>query len=241
MNDESIRYISQSITANVCDPRTVTREQEKIDREKYLEIIDRDTWKEDIITIGKAIEQNSEIIKNEKLTRNLSPNFQIVGADCTWDLNQSVVVIGRKDGCDVQIKQDFISRVHLLIFIWDQMVLVVDPGSLNGIKSYKRVDQTMPLENSIPDARKVLKFGRSEAYVLDLSNDCYITASPKECVICFTNPRQIRLNCNHFIMCRECCDKVKQNDNLCPLCRTLIIDVHHEGHMNCMTNVKYQD
>jgi len=52
----------------------------------------------------------------------------------------------------------------------------------------------------------------------------------RECVICMTDPRDTTvLPCRHMCLCSTCADKLRQQTNKCPICRTTI---------NSMINIK---
>jgi hypothetical protein len=48
----------------------------------------------------------------------------------------------------------------------------------------------------------------------------YIENEKPDCVVCFTNPKNvILLPCRHYCICQQCSESIKYHTNQCPICR----------------------
>lgn len=118
------------------------------------------------------------------------------------------------------------SRCHALVTkVNDSELLVIDPGSLTGIRTIKR-SGGIP-EHSLPSARKALKFGGNERFVLrlgvavvgfNLDRTDGAESSESECIVCMVNPAIDRLQCGHCVVCASCRARLAT----CPMCRATI-------------------
>lgn len=61
-------------------------------------------------------------------------NFHLRLANKTFPLHMGMNILGRQNGCDIQIKDPFISRRHLSIDVLsDGSFTIMDLGSSNGM------------------------------------------------------------------------------------------------------------
>jgi hypothetical protein len=52
------------------------------------------------------------------------------------------------------------------------------------------------------------------------------TTDDIECVICFNNPKAVIFTpCGHFCLCKDCANKVINNTNSCPMCRSVVSNI----------------
>src|SRR5512133_3965866 len=136
--------------------------------------------------------------------------------------SSAFMLIGRYECCDLVLHNVggggvMSSRVHAIVFVLPSMVpIIVDPGSCVGVTCESRSAPGKPLEESLPGARKVLKFEQREDFTLRLCVENVKFHWAKPCVVCMTAPRSVEaMPCQHMCMCRGCAAKV----DACPICR----------------------
>lgn len=196
---------------------------EKNARKQYEQLIVRDDWKEVLTATASLLAKEWQDKKSEKTNgeKNKAP-FQIgYGHSIKTITNRRVITIGRYNKNDIIVGRQTVSRLHIIIFLLDDKVLVVDLASLLGTKTIARSSGKM-LEHSEPQNRKVLEFERRENVILELGGETNIVLSPKVCVVCMVGPRTIKLNCGHYILCLKCYQMKNLYQNKCPQCRTNI-------------------
>lgn len=109
------------------------------------------------------------------------------------------------------------------MFVINNLIILVDIGSCDGIDMIYRENQEKQLTSSKPHNRCVILFDINEKVIVRFGSAYTLSFSPKQCVVCLTNARSVILKpCNHMILCKECYDIIIQGDGLCPLCRTQI-------------------
>ena len=111
-----------------------------------------------------------------------------------------------------------------------QQFVIVDPGSQMGMCIVDRWDESSaePSDSrcygvedcSNPDLRRPLMCGRYETVVLDFRNGGWLVLNPRICLVCEAFPREVRLQCGHFGLCRACCRKLSQ----CPWCKAGLVE-----------------
>ncbi|MDO9174120.1 MAG: FHA domain-containing protein [Actinomycetota bacterium] len=134
----------------------------------------------------------------------------------TFD-HQSVVLIGRHSACDVRIaSQDakWCSRVHALVFVVGERMLVVDVGSINGVQTRAREHWLTQLgSTSWADGRCVLEFDRDEGVELTMGQ-ARVVLNAQKCCVCHSAARDCLTSCSHWVACHACVAKV----TACPAC-----------------------
>jgi hypothetical protein len=140
--------------------------------------------------------------------------------------SSAFMLIGRYECCDLMLHNVggggvMSSRVHAIVFVLPGMVpIIVDPGSCVGVTCESRSAPGKPLEESLPGARKVLKFEQREDFTLRLCVETVKFHWAKPCVVCMTAPRSVEaMPCQHMCMCRGCAAKV----DACPICRAPVV------------------
>ena len=160
-----------------------------------------------------AISNSVSSIANERYVIALKDGM-VVNTEIVPNAASPTVLIGVKPGCDIEAG---LSRLHAIVYIFPSLasVLVVDVGSMTGIRTLERSDKTKPLVSSKPEARAVLEFGLKERVVLSLGG-CSIMLNPPQCVVCLDKPRCRQFQaCLHFVTCADCASKLVE----CPICR----------------------
>lgn len=133
-----------------------------------------------------------------------------------------VISIGKLPNNTISLHDDTVSRLHALILVFENHLVVVDSWSLNGTKCTHREDKSKLCEGSFCNHRTILNFGKNESFqiMVGLNYSC-VSFFPKECVVCLDKARQIRHNCGHGVICKECYLKLERNmkEVICPICR----------------------
>lgn len=135
--------------------------------------------------------------------------------------NRSVITVGRIPENDLVIDNKSVSRLHLVIFIFETDIYVIDFASAFGTKTLKRSSDKECI-NVIKENQNVLSFSTDEAAILNLADREILTLSPRECIVCLKNLRQVIYSCDHFVACDMCTENIKKTNNQCPLCREQI-------------------
>ena len=57
-----------------------------------------------------------------------------------------------------------------------------------------------------------------------------------QCVVCMSEPRQVRFGCGHFICCQACASKVMKTEKFpqCPTCRVNFFENLFSEHVPCL-------
>lgn len=138
--------------------------------------------------------------------------------------DSNTLIIGRRSECDVQILDAAVSRVAALLYLlpqWNQL-LVVDVGAFYGIKITDR-DNNNNKQNERRSKmfnRRVFSLEWHESGVIEISPSISFTIMPKQCVICYENPRSICFQpCMHFVTCLRCSRRFRH----CPICKQYIL------------------
>jgi hypothetical protein len=181
----------------------------------------KNAWNETWNTFTEIIDEISQALENDGYDAACKGNFIIrhEGTNYTFE-DKDVVTIGKVRFNDVQININGISRLHAIIRIFGNKIVVMDVGSYFGIKCLERAED-LPKEESVNGARKPLVFGVDETVILKIGFE-EIIISPKQCVICLENTRSFVGNCGHFTMCGDCAEEVLDRCGLCPICRQIL-------------------
>lgn len=223
--EQVVRVVGRSASQAVYSDQTQIgeKDQEEI-RSAYLEIIEHRNWRGMIIEIAKRLQR--EVIPHAIPDHDFAVLMHVTPSakhpdvrEKTIEVSDQVVTIGRKYGNNLEISTHNIelSRLHCVIFALMDKLVVIDPGSLMGIKTIERSSDARKI-NSLPDDRHVLVFNKNESFVLELAG-LRITISPKTCIICMERMRGVRFNCGHCICCADCSRYIIASDKRCPLCK----------------------
>ena len=139
-------------------------------RERYLEWISSVSTKESFVSLANKV--RSLMDKGDKIDDKVERGIYVRDIDSKEDpkyFHSNCVVVGRFDCCDFEIdKSEFtVSRVHAIIIFLENKTIVVDIGSLNGIRTVSRTTKKECL-HSLYDSRKVLEFEKEEEFTLEL-------------------------------------------------------------------------
>ena len=141
-------------------------------RDRYLEWIFSVSTKESFVSLVNKV--RSLMDTDVKFDDKIEKGIYIRNIDSDKDLKyfrSNCIVVGRFDCCDYKIS-DFeftVSRVHAIIIFLENKTIVVDIGSLNGIKTISRSAKKDCLD-SLENSRKVLEFEKDEEFILELGN-----------------------------------------------------------------------
>lgn len=110
------------------------------------------------------------------------------------------------------------SRCCLFVLSSPNELMVIDPGSIGGIRVVSR-SSGLPCEHSLPDDRKVLKFRIDETVCLRLGyGSIMVQLNAKPCVVCLDLRRDVRLPCGHAVLCHACARHLRRSGQPCPVC-----------------------
>ena len=202
---------------------------EQVFRQAYCEMVES----------GNAREQLIAVAQDQRRRRFGTEALAVAEGAQRWELlvNRKLVVIEPDGICtigqpgygnDVERLGDRLgSRMHAILLPVGNELFVCDVGGAYGFSIVERSTrdgqaQPLPADHSRPGKRRVLRVAAGETAVLDLhSHDLHsqfrATINPKECAVCFDQPRAVEFpECGHFVCCRACSLRLDR----CPLCRT---------------------
>jgi len=227
-NNVDTNFISTIISNSIVHNTTLTKSDEEKTREEYLKIIERQNWKELLVDI------NTKILSNLDLENDDGSNSYTIETQLkTYDLNNKIITIGRFIGCDVYLGHDSCSRLHAIVFIQKNNIIVVDMTSFHGtITKIRSSDKDK--QHSVPKSRQPLVFDKNERFVLHIGEE-EVSFNPKLCIACLDKPRQMLADCGHFTLCKKCYKTIKDINNKCPICRRIMMRVKTCNHFktNC--------
>lgn len=213
----------------------VAPDQETKMREFYETTLPLPNWKEVFNVVAE------ELIRDQfgaTLRLGETPStFVVAGLGRVWNFEyhpkkqaMRSFVIGRRPGADMKMSSLCVSRVHLLVFpVFErQQILVADIASMHGFQVLSRSSSNPELVVSSPGARRLGIFEWGETAVLKIG-DCKIAFNPKDCVVCFEQPRSVTFPCGHHVACQECVSRAIAQQNLpgehrllCFVCRKIV-------------------
>lgn len=206
--NDDVDALTQIISDIVPDKPILNSVNDQL-RLRYLSIMSRETWHNEILEVAKRIAGEISIID-----RRL-----IVSVDGTLQELKLPFFTGRRSiNVDfLRLAEEYdvesgVSRCHAWFFINSVgNIIVVDPGSLNGIITIYRSSDRKKYSSSYHE-RRILEFSIDETFVLQLGHKT-LKINPRECIICLERPRSLRFNCGHFCTCDGC------YVSKCPICR----------------------
>lgn len=139
-------------------------------RERYLEWISSVSTKDSFVSLANKVRSlmNKDVKSDDKIEKGIYVR-DISSKEDPKYFHSNCVVVGRFECCDLKIdKSEFtVSRVHAIIIFLKDKTIVVDIGSLNGIRTISRTTKKECL-HSLHDSRKVLEFEKDEEFTLEL-------------------------------------------------------------------------
>lgn len=176
----------------------------------------QETWAE-FKTILDEIEENL-VIQGYEASSSGDFMIRINGHNYEFK-DESLVTIGRIQYNNIEIRADGTSRLHAIIRIFGDKIVIMDVGSYYGIKCVERSGEGLPLLESKDGERRPLIFDKDETVKLELGPYTSLVLSPKECVVCLEESRSYLSNCGHFALCETCAEILIAREDPCPLCR----------------------
>ncbi len=213
-------------------------------RQAYMAIIERSDAKEQLMNVAKSINQQLSVSATPSQVQ-IKPNFVIIVNDCATNdifykkfMQSDMITVGRKEWCDALINfTSAISRLHFVIVpyfdasINKNKYLIVDVGSNFGIQQINANNNDMKVHRRICTHLKPTT--DRTPFNIEVGTTFHLRAGSaiiriissvdnidfKECIICMSNDRIMRLKpCNHLVSCDECYKQL----NKCPICNTRI-------------------
>lgn len=195
----------------------VSPEETEALRDEYLSIIDKPDWdtqmaKRLMVSSSVAADHGTIRVTMDSRTHEMKLPFYIG--------RQPRAAVAEAQLDHLQIYTG--SRCHVMVTATKDELILVDPGSLVGVQTMKRSEDVL-LEDSLPDDRRVLKFGHQERFVITLDSVMIgfnLDQGPEaECLVCMSQPIVERLEaCGHSVACPSCLNQLF----ICPVCRVLI-------------------
>lgn len=105
----------------------------------------------------------------------------------------------------------------------------VKPGPSKKLGKKTKGLQIENVGESVSKNRNILIVDGSLRSLL-MFGDRNVIFNPQTCIICYEQPRTIRFQCGHAVVCDECSKSLAQ----CPLCRQIIIHVNNTNGMFTM-------
>jgi hypothetical protein len=212
-HQERLSAITSAVTQSAAMPQYTSTPLSQVEaeelRQEYLTIMQTgDHWLEHISEVLPSCVGNTVNVTLHGVTRALPYPFYI-GRQAPPPLKPShmahlpITLYG--------------SRCHVLCTMVDDKIILVDPGSLVGIKTVKR-SLDIPAENSLPTQRQTLQFSKNEKFVLDIDGikvGFNLDLGANECTVCMDAYCIERLGCGHCVACPSCLDRL----HICPVCR----------------------
>jgi len=200
----STQLLSGIISNSILHNTTLTKTDAEKARVEYSKIIEHSDWKKLLIDMSIKIKNNLNLE-----TTIGANNYTIKTQSKMYDLNSQVITLGGGRGydCDVCINHHSCSRLHAVVFVQKNTVIVIDMGSKHGTITKIR-SSGKEKQHSIPKSRKPLVFDRNERFVLRMGKEnegekeevVEVSFSPKLCIVCLDNPRQMLAECGHYIL-----------------------------------------
>ena len=149
-----------------------------------------------------------------------SNSYTIKTEDFSYDITKKVIMVGRESVCDVLLGHHSCSRLHCVVFVQKNNIIVLDIGSMCGTYTKHRSSEK-ELEHSTLDVRKPLVFDRSERFILHMGDKDgeLVSFHPKLCIVCCDKPRERVADCGHYILCDTCYKIWRDMRDECPNCR----------------------
>ena len=147
--------IMRTVVTSVTTDTPYTQAEAEQLRADYLLMIEHPDWKEQMLKLAESIQTSLAEAqdKNEVQEDDKGEDYTIKydGQIYTFSSDQKAITVGRKQECDIRLAENdtTASRLHLIIFPLKDRVLIVDPGSLFGIKTEKRGQRSKKLEHSL--------------------------------------------------------------------------------------------
>jgi hypothetical protein len=129
-----------------------------------------------------------------------------------------------------------ISRVHCILYFYEEFVIVVDLWSYHGTDVVINRD----IISSVEGERKLIKITNTGEIILrnclsakhitvkrienesyrEAKSDINLLQSERTCVICMNNPQtHLIIPCGHKCLCEKCSIEHLEKINICPICR----------------------
>lgn len=235
-NSDQLMQFSQSISTNIHNMSRVQKnpsQDSKADdtviktnlqslRDRYLEIFNLQSSKKEepkwwIDVFRNTGDEMVHLMKKDYASKVVCDRDWCVNVKCmdkTYKFKEDhrVIMVGRNHGCDIQLKDRDVSRLHALIYLLPEIskIAIVDVGSLNGIIMTSSSDLSLKRRTVMLDFDEFGKFcvGTIEFAV-----------NMKTCVVCFENLRDLMFDCGHYVACKECSNLLSN----CPMCRKPIV------------------
>ena len=198
----------------------------------YLTIVHKDNAKELLLNKLKYVLLGLETTGDLKsyIPSEQHPIYVFKNSENIATITENIITIGSlKWNTIVVSSQVGVSRIHAVIVfmknINDEIVMIViDAWSLFGTAILDK--KGAELEKSSGNTRKVLIAEIEDCASVIFSDDKYTfsTNSGKTCVVCLERLREVRYECGHGVVCKEC----NKGINKCPICRSDIDKTKNE-------------
>lgn len=154
-------------------------------RKRYEELIkDKEMIRENFTKVAKEIKKSIE--KDTRDEIGVIKLRMVVDDETEYFIDQEVIFGGRFEECDIRFEANdlYVSRIHFVIFPTTNGIIIVDPGSLNGIVGY--VDGTDTKKQVFfcePDRKMIFRIDRH--CIEMMSNEKYLEFKKEKMEDCF--------------------------------------------------------
>jgi len=222
-NRKFLAQLSQALITSSQANNVLSQVDEEATRDYYISVMDSkipfaDKKSRILEELGRELIEliPAGDIRNNEITYTLVSNI-MTESPVVISTDGSIITCGRLEENDIVVRSGTVSRVQFILFHIGDQILILDSWSANGTE----VDQDETVKSSKPCSRRLLRFRDDEQITIILPNWRYrIYINAKSCIVCMDRVRQVRLGCNHAVLCYDCYLNIEENINRsCPICR----------------------
>eukprot|EP00755_Sulcionema_specki_P033438 Sspe_Gene.2275::Locus_753_Transcript_1_1_Confidence_1.000_Length_1446::g.2275::m.2275 len=184
-------------------------------RFNYLRLIERPTWKEELLEVAHIIAATNHIAACSGPAVGPDWGITVRHSGSTSVFSKKAITIGRLERNDVVLPESSqtCSRLHAVIFAIPEKrrLVVCDVGSCAGVLQIARGKKKERTKMKAP----FFDYEWGEPFILKLGEETLVV-NPKQCVVCLDRPREVLFACGHYACCTACSIQVR---GTCPLCR----------------------
>jgi hypothetical protein len=193
---------------------------DKTSREIYEEIMrDKNTARQKLFQLAR--EAITHIPTTDSRSSVRPPDVMVHYNGDSFTLH-NISAFGRAPHiCDIvsDSKKVDVSRLHCIMILHEDLLYLVDVGSLNGFHIHRLTEDGKETISVAPIQRAVC-IPRQETVLVSCSSERF-TINPKKCIVCLDSPRSVVfLPCQHFTTCSTCDERL----DTCPVCRAEKLD-----------------
>ena len=217
-----IRSVSQALYRSQSPEEFLSQEEAETTRKYYLNIVDGpETFQVKRNRLQNELVKELLTYYDTDLTTSSSENINYCIIDqhgCSSSvktINESVITVGRYNQNDIFTNSHYTSRFQFILIRSSKYLLIIDSWSMSGTKVVITENERELIEYSRPKRRKLIRVNKEQSIAIHCNNKEIILINPRLCIVCEERCRQVKLVCNHAVLCVDCHRKI----NSCPICR----------------------